>query len=207
MSRPAFIVDGDQEQRIVQRICPGSPVKRLQCNGKDVVLDAAAERIASLIRLLGGKCYPVIVVFDREGRKESAAEICAGLRELLQDKGVSEQLVIGVPDRMIENWTLADWDSVCQKCRIGARASGGKCFEGTYGKSQVRKLLPSGRKYEETTDGVDWFIAADRAAMVLRSASYHAFDSQLTGLSCRWLQCPTPSADDIRSSTSRDATP
>lgn len=65
MSNPGFIVDGQMERLIINHFCPDRPVKLLNCNGKDVSLEAAAKHAASLIRLMK-RNYPVILIFDRE---------------------------------------------------------------------------------------------------------------------------------------------
>jgi len=55
MPKPAFLVDGDLEQRVVQRLCPGTTVQIVHRNGKDVALSAMAGRIATLIRNMGNR--------------------------------------------------------------------------------------------------------------------------------------------------------
>ncbi len=52
MNNPAFIVDGFTEMDILTKICPKSPIKRTDLNGKDVTINAMAKKIASHIRLL-----------------------------------------------------------------------------------------------------------------------------------------------------------
>ena len=84
----AFIVDGHQEQKIVQLLCPGSPVRRLNCNGRDVEVAAAAKRIVSLIRLIGNKCHPFVIVFDRESRTMTSEALAAELVSQLRFEGI-----------------------------------------------------------------------------------------------------------------------
>src|SRR5687767_14837605 len=62
MSNPAFIIDGFTEKLIVQKICPGKRVTRTDLNGKTVTIDAIAKKISSLIRALGNKYYPIIII-------------------------------------------------------------------------------------------------------------------------------------------------
>jgi hypothetical protein len=71
----AFIVDGVTEKRIVQGLCPGSPVRMTNLNGKGVTPAAIAKAVYSLISLLKGRHYPVFVICDREGRIETSAVI------------------------------------------------------------------------------------------------------------------------------------
>ena len=83
MSNPAFIVDGFTELKIIQNICPGRPVKRTDCNGKDVELDAIAKKIALHIRLLGNRYYPIIILVDKENRNISFEDMAEQLRQKL----------------------------------------------------------------------------------------------------------------------------
>ncbi|MDA8089573.1 MAG: DUF4276 family protein [Nitrospiraceae bacterium] len=187
MSNPAFIVDGHQEQKIIQQICPNSPVRMLNCNGKDVALPAAAERIASLIRLMGNKYYPYIIVFDRESRVASASQIKESLEKLIRSEGISDDLVIGVPDRMIENWILADWDNVKSKGKLKSSKILPIC-EGRNGKGLIKRLLPNDGKYQETIQGVDWFLGINVKIAFEKSPSFREFSGTLRKVGCKWLR-------------------
>jgi hypothetical protein len=55
MSNPAYLIDGHLEKKVIQQICPGAIVRILQCNGRDVSLQAIANRVASHCRLFHGK--------------------------------------------------------------------------------------------------------------------------------------------------------
>jgi hypothetical protein len=187
MNNPAFIVDGQQEQKIIQFICPGTAVRRLNCNGDAVELTAAAKRIASLIRLMRTRYHPFIVIFDREGRAESSQSIADMLLSLIRIEGVRDDIVIGVPDRMIENWLLADYHNLCE--RLGQGTLQHHPFEGTDGKAEILNLLPGDKHYHETTEGVEWFIAANSFRICKNSASFREFLGALPQLCCRWLLC------------------
>lgn len=190
MSRPAFIVDGEQEQKILQKLCPGSPIKRLNCNGENVELSAAAERAASLIRLIGQAYYPIIVIFDREKRQDSADQVRQELYELIAKEGVCSQVIVGVPDRMIENWILASWNTISTRCQFkGARPG---IIEGQNGKSLIKRKLPKGRYYHETIEGVDWFVHSDACEIYTNSSSFKTFADSVSSLNCKWLKL-TPS--------------
>jgi hypothetical protein len=149
MSNLAFIVDGQMEQLIIGNLCPNKPVRLLNCNGRDVSIEAAAKRVASLIRLMR-RNYPIIIIFDREKRLESSEVICKKLIEAIKSNGIHEvPIVIGVPDRMIENWILADINSVNTYYGISIPQLD---FEGKGGKGQIRKLIEP-HNYQETEDG------------------------------------------------------
>lgn len=188
MNKPAFIVDGHQEQKIVQKLCPGSAVRMLNCNGQDVELQAAAKRIASLIRLMGNRYFPFIIVFDREERRETAEQVKALLEKSIRDEGVNDQLVFGIPDRMIENWILADWANCQTKGCLKNRLKSECAFEGRNGKSDIRKFLPRDGRYQETIEGVDWFVTADPNTIAQYSCSFREFLVGISRLRCKWLR-------------------
>ncbi len=185
MSKPAFIVDGQQEQKILQKICPGSPIRRLNCNGETVELAAAAKRAASLIRLIGNAFYPIIIVFDREKRTETAEEIRQELRDLISQEGITTEVIVGVPDRMIENWILGDWETVSTHGKFGGNRP--DTIEGKNGKSLISRLLPRGRYYHETIEGVDWFLRGRPEVLYNKSESFRQFADALTTVKCEWF--------------------
>ncbi len=187
MSNPAFIVDGQQGKKIIQHLCPGAPVRVLNCNGDDVELHAAAKRIASLIRLMGNKYYPYVIIFDRESRWDSPSTIKVKLESLIREEGIGDLLVIGVPDRMIENWILADWENIRAQGRL-KHPTRLKTFEGCNGKSTIRKLLPKGGIYQETVQGVSWFLTADVKIIFRQSPSFQALAKGSQQLTCGWLK-------------------
>jgi hypothetical protein len=184
MSKPAFIIDGFTEKGIVQKLCPGRPISRTDLNGKNVTLPAMAKRIATLIRLLGNRCYPIIILIDKEQREANFAEIADELRAALVDEGVTDQdLRIGVADRMIENWTLADWE------RLGGTDEKPGCTDGIHGAGMIRTIKGS---YNKTTDGVEYFIDARQETIYANSPSYRHFIDQLHDIECQYLNFEKP---------------
>jgi hypothetical protein len=77
MSSPAFIVEGYTEKIFLSRACPGSPVRRLEINGKGVLLTAIVDRIESISKFFYGQHRPIVIVFDRE-RKERKCQYDCG---------------------------------------------------------------------------------------------------------------------------------
>jgi len=180
MSNPAFIIDGYTEKKIVQVLCPGQPIRRTDLNGKNVSIEAIAKKMASFIRLLGNKYYPIIIVIDKEERQISYAEMSNRIRNALIAEGVTDQdLRIGVADRMIENWVLADWKTLAEG------RTKPKSTEGSNGASIIRKVKGS---YSKTTDGVEFFLKADPNQLYKNSTSFRYFIDQLGGISCEYLK-------------------
>jgi hypothetical protein len=187
MNKPAYLVEGDLEQKFLQKICPGSPVRKINCNGKDVSLEAIAERVESLGRLIHKRFSPIVVVFDREGRTQTCEQIEAKLFKLLEKEMIQVRLVIAVADRQVENWILADYEMFTKSAAIQnetARPS----FEGENGKSRIREALGRARIYVETIDGVAWLQAARPEKMVQNSPSFSRLVTALAELPCWWLE-------------------
>jgi hypothetical protein len=60
----AFIVEGNCEQRALQKICPGKKVVTLGLNGRDVSVAAMGRQIAAVSNVFSNRFYPIIVLFD-----------------------------------------------------------------------------------------------------------------------------------------------
>jgi len=187
MNKPAYLVEGDLEQKFVQNICPNSPVKKINCNGDSTSVEAIAKRVGTLGRLLHKRYAPLIVVVDREGREQSAKDLQAALAGELALEKLDVPVIIGIPDRNIESWILADYQMFLQSAELKA-AGPNPSFEGHNGKSVIKKALGEGKTYVETIHGVSWLKSARPALMAKHSPSFNRFFSALAGLECWWLK-------------------
>ncbi|TWT23546.1 DUF4276 family protein [Luteimonas marina] len=176
--KPAFLVDGVTEQKFIQTICKDRPVKIINCNGDSVSAEAIAKRAASLIRLWGGRCFPIVILVDRESRGESAENFCATLVDSIRDEGIEDQLIVGVADRMIENWMLGDPD-------IWPDAEDLDDVDGFRGSSVVKQRMP---EYGKAANGPSLLARCKASAISLRSRSFRTFIDQLSLLRCAWLR-------------------
>lgn len=183
MNNPAFLVDGQTEQRSISRLCPGHPVRTINCNGRDVSLEAIAERLATLIRALNNRHYPIIVLVDKEGRNETTTQIRARLTDLLKAAGVNDNVLIGVCNRMIENWILSDIENF--KSYVGAKAIKKDVSEGCSGKAVVKSIF---KEYHETSDGVELLCSSNPQIMFDNSPSFREFVLLLEDVNCNWLE-------------------
>ncbi|NQT71834.1 MAG: hypothetical protein HQ553_03565 [Chloroflexi bacterium] len=182
MPEAAFLVDGHLEQKFIKRACPRKRVQRINCNGRDVAILAIAVRIASQCRLWKGKYRPIIVILDREGRSETSTNIAEQLLAELRSLDVTDEIKIGVADRMIENWILADHKMLCQVHQ--KRAEYPVCVDGFNGKSVIR-ICVSG--YHEATVGVELLIGCTASEIRKNSPSFAEFSDQLPSDDCWWL--------------------
>lgn len=174
-----FLVDGLTEQRFIQNVCNNKvSVKLTNLNGKTVETTALAKRVASLIRIWKGRYSPIVVVVDREKRSESAKEFAANLLAKVREEEITDNLIVGVADRMLENWMIADpalWpgedipDSV----------------DGTSGASILRGYLDGA--YDKAANGPQLLKKSRPSEIRKRSASFAELEEQLKPLGCHWL--------------------
>jgi low affinity Fe/Cu permease len=179
MINPAFIVDGFTERNIIQNICPGAPIRRTDLNGKDVSIEAMAKKIASLIRVLNNRHYPIIILVDKESRSISCKEMINKLEETIRKEGITNlDLRVGVADRMLENWIIADWDKLKSK---KAKPSSTDCINGC---GKLKEIIGS---YGKTTDCVDMFLNADIKKMYKNSPSFKVFADKIADIDCDYI--------------------
>jgi hypothetical protein len=183
MNKPAFLVDGFTEKLIIGKICPNSKINRINCNGNSVTMEAIAKRIASLVRILNNRHYPIIVIIDRELREENVESLTTELKAEIGKNGVQEDIRIGICDRMVENWIISDWESFKDYCKVDIIVPPAH-FDGIKGKGFIKSVYP---QYQETTDGVSMFLRNNPNAMRKSSPSFNRFIQQLTDVECNWL--------------------
>lgn len=176
---PAFLVEGDLEKAFVENVCPGAPVRKVIPNGVDVTLEVVTERIITHLRLLSRRGYsPILIILDREGRPFSCDEMKIRLDGMIKAQGGSGYL-IGVCDRKIENWIIAD-----PEC-VGGDVSASRRAESLNGKKYIKETLG---EYHETTIGVQLLRRAKPSSMRLNSRSFAAFYDLISHLDCWWLK-------------------
>jgi len=172
---PVFFVDGFMEKKILQRLEVHTHIFRTDINGKDVKISAIANKISPLIRNLKGRFRPIIILIDREDRTTSTKIIIGELYSELRRNEISDELIIGITDRTIENWILADWNNF--KKNSGTKEKKiYNSFEGYNGKSIIKKYIPS---YQETTDGVELFVKSKASMIQKNSKSFNDFFTQI----------------------------
>lgn len=180
MSNPAFIVDGFTELRIVQRICPGRPIQRTDLNGNCVTLEAIANKICSRIRLMGNRYYPIIILVDREQREISFDTMATELLRLIHEQGLADQDIrIGIADRMIENWIIADWETFCNNSHPKPEQT-----DDCNGTSIIKKVKGT---YDKRAEGVELFAANRQTTMYQNSPSFRHFINTIEGVNCDYI--------------------
>jgi hypothetical protein len=177
----AFIVDGQMEKRIVQRLCKDATVKVTSLNGRSVQINRMIEVIASFLKLMKDRCFPVVILVDREGRDISSAEIERHIRDGLKKLGYDERnLIVSSPDRMIENWIIAGNPRCDQSTDLFSPAI--QDCDGRNGKTEVKRSLRARNlSYSETGNGVDLFCSMDFERVSSNSESFYRFYANIQG--------------------------
>ena len=186
MSRPAFLVEGYLEQSFIKNVCSNCPVQRINCNGQCVSVESIAKRVGTLGRLLQRHYAPLVVVFDREGRDETAEELENAFVRTLNNEGLCVPVIVGIPDRDIENWILADFE-VFAEAIGGRRPEVNQNFEGEKGKSVLKSYLVRRERYIERINGVAWLKSCRPSIMRNNSRSFAKFAEALAVIHCWWI--------------------
>ena len=191
MANPAFIVEGDQEQMIIQKLCPGRKVVTFKgvngTNGKKVSCRDIATIIRKNLEIFGNRHYPIFVIFDREGRGDSSESIIGNVitelkKEIKED--TIENIILGVPDRKIEAWILPFVDSNGEFVNIPTGN-----YEGDHCLGKLEdcfKNSPNG--YSKTDEGVTYFTKINPKELARVSLSFKLFYEQAKKIPCRWFQ-------------------
>lgn len=173
----AFLVDGQTEQRFIQEICPNSVVQRLNLNGTGVSAEAIAKRASSLIRLWGGKYYPIVVLVDLEGRSVSHDAFSEDLYSAIATQGIKDEVRVCVAKRMIENWVLADSELIGWTDPVDN-------VDDYHGAFFLKKILGD---YDKAGDGPTLLRRARASRIRIRSPSFDFSFRKLMDLKCPWL--------------------
>ena len=118
----------------------------------------------AIIRILNNRNYPIVILTDREKRSDDFVKFADDLKtEIVSElakKGISLDIRVGVADRMIENWILADADVLGNPPQLPTKT------DGLVGKSWMKNIQP---RYSETTDGPSLFLKADAQKIYAQS--------------------------------------
>jgi len=187
MNTPAFLVEGIMEQKFIQSVCPGAPVRTIGCNGNSVKLEVIAKKVGTFSRLFKGRYSPIIVIFDREDREKESQDIEGEFLLMLKKEEIEGHVVVGIPDRNIESWILADMEMFIKSSGI-QQSDATLQFEGYNCKSFIKKHLNCNNPYVETIHGVQWLKASRPHIMRVHSPSFKRLFGALERLDCWWLK-------------------
>ena len=179
MANPAFIVEGQMEQKIIGRLCPGQPVQRIMCNGDQVPITRLCDFVETLIRRLNNKYYPIFVIFDREKREDDCKTLSIQMLDELNSRGLNDQDIrIFLADRESEDWILKDIDAICAHYNIA------KPRQAPQGKGGLRSLVSSVTPYHETTTGVELFFLVSKDEIAKKCPYFRSLRESVRSIGC-----------------------
>ena len=173
-----IIVGGQLELRSFRKRCAGCRVSLLPGAHAEMAHKGLAKQIAAALRPFASQISNVIVVLDREGSEKIASEL-EGAIEGHVSRLTDIELCVVCPDRMIENWMLADVVAIKSKSYIRKTAKQ-KQYEGTHGKQELKKLFVGSKAYRETSHGVEMMCLVRSSQGSKNSPSFAKFMKALS---------------------------
>jgi hypothetical protein len=148
--------------------------------GHKAEISAIVARSKKQIGMLKAfRCCRVIVLLDFENRSDSYVKFVQNLREEFAAHYTDIKVFVAVPNKMIENWYLADIEELSrQKVFIRDRLKQ-KNYEGKHGKIEIKKCMINGTDYSETLHGPQMFGVIRFDIARLNSPSFSDFLNML----------------------------
>jgi Domain of unknown function (DUF4276) len=145
---------------------------------------AVASEIVSRARkqtlmLAAFECDLVVIILDFEGRAMPYDDFVADLRTQIERARCPVSIVVAVPNRMIENWYLADIEFLSNQKSFLREGLRQRPFEGKNGKAELKRLMRRGTSYSETKHGPELFEILRFDVARKNSRSFDAFLSCL----------------------------
>lgn len=131
----AALVEGHTEIEFFNRSMSGVLAMRVIQNGG--TLDVALNSIERGFRALGINRSKIIILFDREASELTCQQLAEEVRVRIEPHRANRTVVVGVPNREIENWMLAAQSLV--RDTISEPGYQYAC-EGSSGKSRFERL-------------------------------------------------------------------
>lgn len=137
MERIVALVEGHMETHFVRSTYANAIVQRPFPNGRDVALEIIVECIIDALETVGGGIYRIIILLDREQRTLESCDIAAFILSSVRSAFPTRRFFVGVADRQIENWIVADEEFVRNRFGLASYTYAG---DGTYGKGVLDTL-------------------------------------------------------------------
>ena len=120
-------------------------------------------------------CAKVIVVMDFESRPEPYERFLSRIQRAFDNSEFGPPVAVAIPNRMIENWYLADIEYLCACKRYLRRKLKQRNYEGTHGKRELKRCFVKGIDYCETKHGPELFLLVRTAVARDNSDSFRRF--------------------------------
>lgn len=193
LRRVIFLVDGRTELMSLSkkfdreyRVRPD--MRMVLCNGKDVSPKAyASASFGTLSVALRGPWLQIVCIVDREGRQTTGEHFAAQLLSAIIDEVTARtkyhedelcrKLRVCVPDRMFENWILADVEGIKACDSLVKAAAVQKNYDGTHGTNELQLILRT--KYNKTIHAQKMFSFVSFQRGKTNSVSFNTFTSAI----------------------------
>ncbi|MCK4857781.1 MAG: DUF4276 family protein [candidate division Zixibacteria bacterium] len=177
-SRKGVIVDGQGDYASL-RARFGARYRILKTDGPrghtvppaQIVL--AAKKQIAILRAMS--CETIVLLTDFECRRCSYEAFLQALATQASSFDCGVTLLTASPNRMIENWYLADISYLSRKKAFLRDRVTQRNFEGCDGKRQLRKFIIKGNSYNEVTHGPQLFVALRFSVARKNSPSFDSF--------------------------------
>ncbi|MGD0352359.1 MAG: DUF4276 family protein [Dehalococcoidia bacterium] len=127
----------------------------------------------SMLRACG--CNKVVILTDFEMRTDDYDHFVATLRSRLTAQYAGNRVTAAVPNRMIENWYLADIEQLSSQKSFIMNNLRQKNYEGSNGKDELKKCFTGKHSYSETIHGPQMFEILRFHIARRNSGSLHDF--------------------------------
>ena len=176
----AFIVEGQTEQIHFVRMVPKKNIVIARVFSGTTSYAAIAKHVASLMRTFPSVCKRCVIIMDREMRTAEREEIEEAIFSLISKDALGigriKEFHIVCPDRMVENWILADVESIKTKKYIRSQAKQ-RNYEGKDGVREIKKLFVKGVSYDKVSHGVEMLGIINPEVARIHSGSFDKFIS------------------------------
>ena len=140
-------------------------------------LVAGSRKQIAMLRDFG--CRFVILMPDFEERRTEYSVFVSELKEEVRNLPFGTAVEVCVPNRMIENWYLADTEEISSKRNYIRKGLGQKPYEGTHGKKELKQLFANGTSYNEVLHGPELFSTIRFEVAIANSSSLDNFLTKL----------------------------
>jgi hypothetical protein len=165
-------------------------LRRAGCNGRDVSVEAyVAASLGTLLTSLRGPWLHIVCIVDREGRSTSSENFALKLHEVIisevlenakyHKEELETKILVCVPDRMFENWILADVEGIKRLKTLIREFATQKQYDGMNGASELRKIMK--RKYNKVIHAPKLFSLVSFKRGKTNSPSFNRFVEALEG--------------------------
>ena len=133
----------------------------------------SAKKQITILKALG--CQRIIILTDFECRQGNYADFLAALTEAADSLDCRGEVLAASPNRMFENWYLADIAHLSERTAFLRDRISQKNYEGCDGKKELRKHMKKGVSYTEVKHAAKLFLGIRIRVARKNSPSFDRF--------------------------------